>query len=171
MSWMRIPYPRVQVPTKDGKVEAVRRPALQVRIRHPSRPAGAGGHMNHDDGLLDTGADRPAIPMWALRLLGIPLDEGTRRVAYSVSGPLWSYHAKVGLEINCHGRWYDICVAEVIVPDTPWSRDRNVRRPLLLGLDGFFDRVLLHLDHSRKEFWIGMPGGGRHSGAGGAAAR
>ena len=88
---------------------------------------------------------------------------------YSVSGPLWSYAAKVGLEISCNGRWLDIGVAEMLVPDTPWSRDHNIRRPLLLGLDGFFDRVRMRIDHSRKVFWIGVPGGRLRAAASGSA--
>ena len=99
-----------------------------------------------------------------LEELGIPLDKKARRQIYTVSGKLWAYGARLGMEIRCGGTWLDIGEAEVLVPDTPWSRDPRVRRPILLGLDGFFDRVRMCIDHSSETFWIGLLA------AGGAAA-
>ena len=77
-----------------------------------------------------------------------------------MSVPLAAYSAKVGTEIECNGTWLDIGVSEVFVPDTPWSRDPRIVRPLLLGLDGFFDRIHMCIDHSKKEFRISVPGNG-----------
>lgn len=78
---------------------------------------------------------------------------------YSASGSLWAYGARVGMEILCGGSWLDPCEADVLVPDTPWSRDPAVRRPILLGLDGFFDRARMHIGHSRWEFRLDLPTG------------
>ena len=110
-------------------------------------------------GQLDTGTDLSAVPMWMLEELGIPLDKKTRRQIYSVSGKLWAYGARLGMAIRCGGTWLDLGAADVLVPDTPWSRDPRVRRPILLGLVGFFDRVRMYIDHSRKEFWLELPTG------------
>lgn len=122
-------------------------------------------HTIEAHGILDTGADTSVMPMWLLRRLGIQLDKKTRREVYSVSGPLWSYGAKVGLEIECGGRWLDIGVAEVNFPDAPWSRNHLYVRPFLLGLDGFFNNIHMCIDHSKKEFWISVPGARRGVGA------
>ena len=97
--------------------------------------------------------------MWLLQQMGIPIDKSTRRKIYSVSGQLWAYGAKLGMEIQCNGPWLDIGVVDVLVPDTPWSRDPSVPRPLLLGLNGFFDRARMYIDHSREEFWLELPAG------------
>ena len=100
------------------------------------------------------------MPMWLLRRAGIPLGEKTRREVYSVSGPLEAYGPKVGTGIECGGTWLDIGVSKVFVPDTPWSLDPRIVRPLLLGLDGFFDRHHMCIDHSKKEFRVRVPGNG-----------
>ena len=117
-----------------------------------------GQSMRHvqADGLLDTGADVPAMPMWLLQQRGILIDKSTRHRAYSASGPFWAYYAMVGMEIQCNGAWFDIGVSKVLVPDTAWSRDPSIAHPLLLGLNGFFDRVRVYIDHSNEEFWIGL---------------
>ena len=99
------------------------------------------------------------MPIWLLRRLGIPLDKKTRRQIYSVSGKLWAYGATVGMEILCGGSWLDLGAADVLVPDTLRSRNPRVRSPLLLGLNGFFDRVRMYIDHPRKEFWLELPTG------------
>ena len=119
--WAHIRYPFVRLPAKGGKVRQARRPALRVRARPPSSPAGSDDrHTIEYNGILDTGADASVMPMWLLRRTGIPLDKKTRREVYSVSGPLAAYSAKVGTEIECNGTWLDIGVSEVFVPDTPW---------------------------------------------------
>ncbi len=102
----------------------------------------------------------PAMPMWLLQDRGIPIDKGTRHKAYSASGLFWAYYAMVGMEIQCYEAWFDIGVSKVIVPDTPWSRDPDIGHPLLLGLNGFFDRARVYIDHSNEEFWIGLPRAG-----------
>ena len=72
------------------------------------------------------------------------------------------------MEIQCGGSWLDIGEADVIVPDTPWSRDPNARRPILLGLNGFFDRVRMCIDHLNEAFWIRLlAAGGAAGGVGG----
>ena len=95
--------------------------------------------------------------MWMLCQLGIPIDEGTRQMIYSASGTFWAYRARLGMEILCGSSWIDIGVANVLVPDTQWSRDPAARRPILLGLDGFFDKTRMFIDHSREVFWLELP--------------
>ena len=156
---------------KGAGLVSARRPALLVRPRHPDSAPGADEHDDRVDGLLDTGADVPAVPMWLLEQLGIPIDGGARCMIYSASGPLWAHGAKMGMEIQCNGPWLDIGAVNVIVPDTPWSRDPSVRRPILLGLNGFFDRVRMYIDHSREEFWLELPTGYGGAGLSGAPSR
>lgn len=157
-SWMRFEYMNVTVPSSGGTgLTSVRRPALVVIPRPANSAPGLTGHGFVADGLLDTGADRPAMPMWLLQQQGIPIYKDTRRIIYSASGPFWAYSAKVGMEIQIHDAWFDIGVSDVLVPDTQWSRDPSARRPLLLGLDGFFDRVDMYINHSREEFWLRLP--------------
>ena len=160
LTWTRFNYLSVSVPSLGSGIPAAARlPALAVRTRHPNNPPGPATHTFRADGQLDTGASASAVPMWMLRRLGIPLDKKTRRQIYSVSGKLWAYGARVGMEILCGGSWLDLGTADVLVPDTPWSRDPAVRRPLLLGLGGFFDKVRMYIDHSRGEFWLELPTG------------
>ena len=165
LTWARFDYQSVPVPSTAGGARATALlPALMVRARPASTPPGLGRRNIRARAQLDTGADLSAVPMWMLEELAIPLDKKTRRQIYSVSGKLWAYAVKLGMEIRCGGTWLDIGEAEVLVPDTPWSRDPDSRRPILLGLNGFFDRVRMCIDHLSKTFWIGPP-----AAAGGAA--
>ena len=126
-------------------------------VRHPaSAPGSDSRHAFEAYGVLDTGADAPVMPMWSLRRLGIPLDKKSKRGVYGVSGPFWSYNAKVGLEIECDGRWFNVGTAKVYVPDTPWSRNPHVALPLLLGLNGVFDRIHMCIDHAGRCFGSGF---------------
>ena len=158
--WVSVKYPCVRLPAKGGKVASGRRPALRTLVRHPGSAPGSDSRRAFEAyGVLDTGADAPVMPMWSLRRLGIPLDKKSKREVYGVSGPFWSYSAKVGLEIECGGRWLDVGTARVHVPDTPWSRNPHTVLPLLLGLNGVFDRIHMCIDHSREAFRIGIPNG------------
>ena len=136
---------------------SARLPALLVRLRPAGRAPGLPEHDLLVEGQLDTGAYVSAVHIWLLRRSGILIDESTRHMVYGASGPFWAYSAKIGIEIMCDRTWVDIGVANVLVPDTPWSRDPNIRRPILLGLGGFFDRVQMCIDHSREEFWLRLP--------------
>ena len=160
LTWTRFKYLSVSVPSLgSGASAAVQLPALAVRLRPPNNAPGPTWCVARARGQLDTGAAASAVPIWLLRRLGIPLDKKTRRQIYSVSGKLWAYGARVGMEILCGGSWLDLGESDVLVPDTPWSRDPRVRRPLLLGLNGFFDKVRMYIDHSRGEFWLELPTG------------
>ena len=155
---MSVKYPRVRMPARGGKVASVRRPALRTRVRHPaSAPGSDSRHALEAYVVLDTGADAPVMSMWPLRRRGIPLDKKSRREVYGVSGPFWPYSAKVGIEIEYDGRWLDIGAAKAYVPDTAWSRNPHTVLPLLLGLNGVFDRIHMRIDHSREVFRIGIP--------------
>ena len=148
------------MPTKDGRLRQVSKPAISICARH-------GSHAQSDtskikiqaNGLLDTGADMSVVPLWLLWQLGIAVNEESRLTAYSVSGQLAAYRAEVGLEIRYGNRWLDIGVVKVLAPDTPWSRDPAIHRPFLLGLRGFFDKFGVCVDHCREEFWLGRTGG------------
>lgn len=158
--WVSVKYPRVRMPAKGGKVASGRRPALRTRVRHPaSGPGSDSKHAFEACGVSDTGADAPVMPMWSLRRLGIPLDKKSKREVYGVSGPFWSYNAKVGLEIECDGRWFNVGTAMVYAPDTLWSRNPHTALPLLHGLNGVFDRIHMCIDHAREVFRIGIPNG------------
>ena len=160
LAWTRFDYLSVPVPSLGGAATAtIRRPALLVRLRPANNAPGTAEHDDRIIGQLDTGADASAVPMWLLRQMGIPIDRCTRRKISSVSGPLWAYGARLGMEIQCNGPWLDIGAVDVLVPDTPWSRDPGVPSPLLLGLGGFFDRTRMYIDHSREEFWLELPTG------------
>ena len=136
-----------------------RLPALLIRPRLASAPPGPGEHDARLRGQLDTGAKMSALPMWLLWQMGVPIDKCTRTMIYGVSGPLWAYIAKVGMEILYRGSWLDIGVSNVFVPDTPWSRDPTASYPILLGLNGFFNKVRVCIDHSQEEFWLELPRG------------
>ena len=158
LAWTRFDYMNVTVPSAGSTgLALVRKPALLVRPRTPNSDPGLAGPDILADAVLDTGADAPAAPFWLFQELGIPIDEGTRRKMHSASGQFWAYAAQLGMEILCGRSWIDIGVANVLVPDTKWSRDPSARRPLLLGLDGFFDRVNMYINHSREEFWLELP--------------
>lgn len=157
---MRLDYMSVAVPSSDGGgLASVRRAAPLVRPRPANRTPGPAGQNLLVDGLLDTGADKSAVPIWLLEELGTPIDKRTRRKVYSASGPFWAYTAKLGMEIQCNGQWFDIGVSDVLVPDTPWSLDPLLRRPILLGLKGFFNKARMYIDHTREEFWLEPPTG------------
>ena len=158
--WTRFEYMSVPVPPREvGAPTAARLPALAVRIRPANAPPGLDERVVRSRGQLDTGATASAVYMWMLWQLGIPIDEGTRQMIYSASGTFWAYRANLGMEILCRRSWLDIGVANVLVPDTPWSRDPGAHRPLLLGLNGFFDKTRMCIDHSREVFWLELPTG------------
>ena len=150
--------PSVSAPSVKGdSLASARQPALAVRTRPADAAPGQGKRAFRADGRLDTGADASAVPMWLLQRLGVPIDRGTRRKVYSALGPLWAHGARLGMEIQCNGPRPGIGAVDVLVPDTPWSRDPSFPRPLLLGLNGFFDRSRMYIDHSREEFWLELP--------------
>ena len=165
----RFDCPSVPMPPLEGGAAGdARLPALMIRPRPAGTLPGPPKHVIQALGQLDTGATSSAVPIWLLRRLGIPLDKKTRRQIYTVSGKLWAYSVRLGMEIQCGGSWFDIGEADVIVPDTPWSRDPNARRPILLGLNGFFDRVRMCIDHLNETFWIRLlAAGGAAGGVGG----
>ena len=49
--------------------------------------------------------------------------------------------------------------AGVLAPDTAESRSPDSGLPILLGRDGFFDRLGVCLDHAGKTLQIGRAGG------------
>ena len=79
----------VRVPSLDGAgLATVRRAALEVRLRPPGSAPGQSEHSYRADGQLDAGADVSTAPMWLLQELGVPIDRGTRRKIYGVTGEL-----------------------------------------------------------------------------------
>ena len=80
--WRRFGYKAVPVPTKDGRLRQVSKPAISICARH-------GSHAQSDtskikiqaNGLLDTGADMSVVPLWLLWQLGIAVNEESRLTA------------------------------------------------------------------------------------------
>lgn len=158
-TWTRFDYMNIPVPSLGGAPATARLPALLVRPRLASAPPGPGKYDARLRGQLDTGAKASALPMWLLWQMGVPIDKGTRTMIYGVSGTLWAYIARVGMEILYRDSWLDTGVSNFLVPDTPWPRDTAASHPILLGLSGFFDRVRVCIDRSREEFWLELPAG------------
>lgn len=166
-TWIRSECLSVPVPSLEGDSTATARlPALMIRPRPAGTLPGPPKHVIQALGQLDTGATSSAVPIWLLRRLGIPLDKKTLRQIYTVSGKLWAYSVRLGMEIQCGGPWFDIGEADVLAPDTPRSRDPAARYPILLGLSGFFDRVRMCIDHSSETFWIRLLAAGGDAAAG-----
>lgn len=156
--WKTFDYLSVRVPAADGGLAPAMLPALRVRARlHDRMPWAASTVKVHAHGIIDSGAVTTAVPMWILDKLGIAAE--AMAPAYSASGHFHTYRARIGMEINHDGRWQDLGAIDVLAPDTEGSRDRRSGWHPLLGLDGFFDRLGVCIDHARKTFQLGRAGG------------
>lgn len=158
--WDTFDYLPVAVQARGGGRKPVMLPAIRVRARpHGRMPWGTGVAKVHTVGMIDSGASATTIPAWMLDRLGIAADEGSRVPAYSASGHLSAHVARIGMDIRHNGRWHDLGVVDVLAPDTAESRNPDSGLPILLGRDGFFDRLGVCLDHAGKTFQIGRAGG------------
>lgn len=156
--WKTLDYMSARVPAAGGGLAPVMLPAIRIRARpHDRMPWTTGIVKAHAVGIIDSGAVRSAIPMWMLDKLGIATD--TMVPAYSASGQLRAYKTMIGMEINHNNRWQDLGAVDVLVPDTEGSRIPYSGFNPLLGLDGFFDRLSVCIDHSARTFQLGRAGG------------
>ena len=128
-------------------------------VRNPAPSASAAVRVKAD-GMLDTGAAVPAIPLWAILHTGIAVDDKATEPAFGVSEKFVAYKTKVGVEVMYDGNWVDIGVIDVLAPDTPMSRDPTADTPFLLGRNGFFDKFNMCIDEPNKAVWIRRATGG-----------
>lgn len=160
VAWKTFDYPSMRVPAAGGGLVATARPALWVRTRpHDHTPWATGTVEVYAFGVIGSGAFVTAVPMWMLDKLGIAAGERTEVSAYSASGQLRAYKTMIGMEISHGGRWQDLGTVNAIAPDAEWSRNPKSNYPILLGLDGFFDRLGVCIDHSARTFQLGRAGG------------
>ena len=165
------PHIPVAVPAKDGGFRRVDRAAVGVLARRGDRAShSTGAPVFQGSGILDSGASMSAVPLWLVCKLGIPVDRESKRTMYSASDRFEAFEVDIGMDMRYGGRWLDMGAIRVVVPDTARSRDQGFQCPILLGLDGFFDRFEVYISHAKKRFWLGevcdWPGKGRpHSGS------
>lgn len=158
--WDTSVYLPVEVPAEGGGRKTVMLPALRVRARaHDRMPWATSTTKVYAVGVIDSGAFKTAVPVWVLGRLGIAADEKTKVSIYGASGHLQAYTARIGMDIRHNGRWQDLGAVDVIAPDTEGSRIPGSGYPIFLGLDGFFDRLGVCIDHARKTFQLGRAGG------------
>ena len=132
-------------------------PTVSINVRNPG-PMGV-GKVVQARGVMDTGANVSAVPMWAARRLGIVLNKESRQPAFGASGTFEAYRVKINVEAKLGGRWVDIGIVAALVPDTEPSRDPASRVPFLLGRIGFFDKYSACFDEAEKVAWLRRVGG------------
>lgn len=157
--WSRVDYLPVSQPGSGKQSDPVLIPALPIMVRNPVPSASATVRVTAD-GMLDTGAAVPAIPLWAILHMGIAVDDKATKPAFGVSEKFIAYRTKVGVEVMYDGNWVDIGVIDVLAPDTPSSRDPTANTPFLLGRNGFFDKFNMCIDEPNKAVWIRRAAGG-----------
>ena len=116
-------------------------------------------------GLVDTGASMPSVPLWAVRKMGIAVDEKDKQPSFGAGGGFESYRIRAGISVRIGGRWMDIGVVRALSPDTESSRQRSAHQPFLLGRDGFLDKFSVCFDERDRAMWI------RRAGCGGGPRR
>ena len=110
-------------------------------------------------GVIDSGAFTTSVPMRMLDMMGIAAEDRTEVPAYSASGHFTAHRARIGMEVKHGRRWQDLGTVDVIAPDTEGSRNPDSDCPILLGLDGFFDRLGVCIDHGAKTSRLDRVGG------------
>ena len=116
-------------------------------------------------GLVDTGASVPVVPLWAVRKLGIAVDEKDRQPSLGAAGGFASHMVRVGILVRIGGRWLDIGVVAALSPDTESSRQESAHMPFLLGRNGLLDKFSVCFDERDRAMWI------RRAGCGGGPRR
>ena len=160
VAWKTFDYMRMRVPAAAGGITYDMRPALRVRARMPgSMPWDANASKAYAVGVIDSGAFATSVPMWMLDRLGIVAEDRAEAPAYSASGRFRAHRARLGMDIYHGERWQDLGTVDVIAPDTEGSRNPESEFPILLGLDGFFDRFTVCIDHGAETFQLGRIGG------------
>ena len=155
--WVRVDYMSARSRPDDAG-NTTPAPIVLINVRNPSA-AGGGKEVMRARGVMDTGANVSAVPMWAARRLGIALNKESKQPAFGASGTFEAYRVKIGVEAKLGGRWVDIGTVEALVPDTGPSRDPSSRVPFLLGRFGFFDKYRACFDEAEKVAWLRRVGG------------
>lgn len=104
--------------------------------------------------LLDTGAQKSAVPLWALDAIGMIPKDGTKSRVMSAAGWVDAYAATVGMEIQYGGKWFDMGAVGAFSLNTEWSRSPDMRVPFLLGRTGFFDRFEMRINELERAAWL-----------------
>lgn len=157
--WIRVDYMGARPTTDDGRATTSLVPAVPINVRNPGAAAGS-EKVVRGRGVMDTGANMSAVPMWAAEQLGIALKKESKQVAFGVSGTFEAYRVRICVEARLGSRWADIGVIEALVPDTEPSRDPTSHVPFLLGRNGFFDKFGAYFDEVKKAVWLRRAGGG-----------
>ena len=152
--WFRNPYYAVDL-SMPGAHISEKVPAALIRVRAPGTPSQASEESKiKAHGLLDTGASGTVVPLWALRRLGIVVDERSKFKMIGVSGWIGAYRVETGLEVFHDGAWIDLGSMGVVSPDGEASRDSRSGLPILLGRRDFFKKFHLLLDEPNKDAWL-----------------
>ena len=149
--WTRVGYADMRLTTRGSSTPAVLAPAIPIIVRNPL--AGVlpdASNMVRGKAIVDTGAIRSSIPLWAALHLGIVKDGDAKQSAFGVGGRLDGYHAEVSIEAWIGDSWIDVGVVTVLVPDTERSRSKSAGQPFLLGRNGFFDKFNVCFDELNK---------------------
>lgn len=151
--WMRNKYGTMEMATPGIPIDE-EVPLALIRARAPGMPTPHSNDMIRAFGVLDTGASRTLVPMWALRRLGITVDGASKVRVLSATGWIEVYKVRIGLEVFYGDEWIDLGMIDAVSPDTEVSRSHERGLPFLLGRRGFFDKFQLFLDEPKKETWL-----------------
>ncbi|OGQ57512.1 MAG: hypothetical protein A3J24_06900 [Deltaproteobacteria bacterium RIFCSPLOWO2_02_FULL_53_8] len=128
-------------------INGVYRPILGLRIINPH----TGRHFQ-TIGIIDTGADECAVPADLAPLLDHNLEKGLSKKISTGNGDnvAYSHITKFELFHPATGRLLHT------VSDTPIDFLPNLR-VVLLGVNSFLSRFILHIDYPKKTFSISTP--------------
>ena len=154
-------YEPLRAPGKEGVIDPVPAPVVHTMLRNPLEAAQPHAPPTvRGQGMVDPGASVPVVPLWAVRKLGIAVDEKDRQPLLGAGGGFASYMVRVGILVRIGGRWLDIGVVRALSQDTEPSRRRSSHMPFLLGRNGFLDKFSVCFDERDSAMWIRGAGGG-----------
>lgn len=145
--WIRVGYTDMHPTTRDDGNPAVLVQAVPIIVRNPS--AGTlsdASNIVRGKAIVDTGATRASVPLWAALDLGIVKEEDAKMSAFGVGGRLDGYRAEIGINAWIGNQWLDVGVVTALIPDTKRSRSPSAGQPFLLGRNGFLDRFNVCFD-------------------------
>ena len=151
--WVRVDYMSARAKPGDAGNATTLAPIVLINVRNPGAISDS-EQVVQARGVMDTGANVSAVPMWAAEQLGIALNKESRQPAFGASGTFEAYRVKINVEAKLGGRWVDIGTVAALVPDTEPSRDPASRVPFLLGRIGFFDKYSACFDEAEKAVWL-----------------
>ena len=157
--WVRCPRRPYDL-TAGGALTSGTAPFALIRASAPgARAAGDMPNEARAHAVLDTGAATTMVPVWALRDMGVHLDERTKTRVAGATGWAEAYRTRVDLELFYGGEWIGLGSAAVLSPDTEWSRHRRHNLSSLLGRDGFFGKFHMLFDQARGDACLRRIGG------------